>query len=300
MSDPNSSKTCANLSQSALKRVSGRNHPSTKVGCDQDDRTQSRLSNSSKEQNELFFQRKYVIDRWVGASLLLLTSPLTLLLYVVVRSTSRGPGFYRQKRVGLDGSVFEIIKLRSMVQDAETPGKPVWSTKGDARVTRIGRVLRKLHLDELPQLWNVARGEMSLVGPRPERPEICEKLAGQINGYYDRVVVKPGVTGLSQINLPPDETLDDVQRKQVLDLHYIENANFWLELRILAATGMRMIGIKGATVMRVMRLCRRHLLDVSEPTEAKGESHEEASYAAEQQPAFAYSSPSDSAIMQRS
>lgn len=207
-----------------------------------------------------FFRRKYLLDRCVGSVLLVLTAPVTLGLILLVKLTSPGPGLYRQRRVGLHGEAFEIIKLRSMVKNAEKPGKAVWCVKNDCRVTWLGKILRKLHLDELPQLWNVARGEMSLVGPRPERPEICDTLAEQIDGYYQRVSVKPGVTGLAQINLPPDETLDDVRRKQILDLRYIEETNTWLEIRILFATAMRMIGIKGTTVMGAMRLCRQNLI----------------------------------------
>lgn len=208
-----------------------------------------------------YFRFKYAIDRWIGGVLLVASSPLTLTLFVLVKLTSPGPGLYRQRRVGLNGDVFEIVKLRSMVKNAEASGQPQWATKNDARVTRLGRVLRTLHLDELPQLWNVARGDMVLVGPRPERPEICEQLEWKIDGYYKRNTVKPGITGLAQINLPPDETLEDVRRKQVLDLCYINQANPWLDLRMLIATGMRMIGIKGETVMRAMCLCRRKQLD---------------------------------------
>lgn len=207
-----------------------------------------------------FFQTKYFVDRCVGCVLLVLLSPVLLGLVVLVRVTSTGPGLYRQRRVGMNGKIFEIIKLRSMVKNAEKPGQPVWCTKNDSRVTWLGKILRKLHLDEIPQLWNVAKGEMSLVGPRPERPEICERLAEDIDDYYQRVAVKPGVTGLAQINLPPDETLEDVQRKQILDLRYIEETNTWLEMRILFATAMRMVGVKGSTVMGAMRLCRLDLI----------------------------------------
>lgn len=212
------------------------------------------------ERRERFFGWKYLIDRWVGSLLLVLTAPLTLFLFLLVKLTSPGPGFYRQTRFGLDGKAFEIVKLRSMVQNAEKPGQAVWCVKNDARVTWLGRILRKLHLDELPQLWNVAAGDMSLVGPRPERPPICEKLAEQIDGYYRRVTVKPGVTGLAQINLPPDQTIEDAMRKQVLDLRYIDEADAWLDLRMLLATGLRMLGIRGEVVMRAMRLCRRELI----------------------------------------
>ncbi len=206
-----------------------------------------------------FFARKYLMDRCLGAVLLFLFSPLILALYVLVRMTSRGPGFYKQERVGLGGNTFEIYKLRSMVLNAEKPGQPQWAVKGDSRVNLVGRVLRKLHLDELPQLFNVCRGDMSLVGPRPERPQICEDLACQISGYYDRTAVKPGVTGLAQINLPPDESVDDVRRKQILDLHYIENADLWLDLRMIIATALRLFGVQGGMVTKLMRLDRTHL-----------------------------------------
>jgi lipopolysaccharide/colanic/teichoic acid biosynthesis glycosyltransferase len=207
-----------------------------------------------------YFRHKYLVDRCLGGLLLVLSSPLTLSLYVLVRLTSPGPGFYRQERVGLNGSTFHIIKLRSMVKNAERPGQAVWCVKNDSRVTWLGRILRKLHLDELPQLWNVTKGEMSLVGPRPERPEICKELALEIDGYYRRNSVKPGVTGLAQINLPPDETIEDVRRKQILDLRYIQEANFWLDARMILATAMRMVGIRGETVIRLMHLCRRQYL----------------------------------------
>ncbi|WP_261344122.1 sugar transferase [Rubripirellula tenax] len=208
-----------------------------------------------------FFRRKYFLDRCAGAVLLVGAAPLTLLLYGLVRITSPGPGFYRQKRIGLDGQVFEIVKLRSMVTNAEKPGEPVWATKRDARVTPLGRILRELHLDELPQLWNVCKGEMSLVGPRPERPLICEELAKEIDGYYERNLIKPGVTGLAQINLPPDQSLEDVHRKQILDIHYLHHACLWLDLRMVAATALRLVGVKGEVVISLMRLRCRHLLD---------------------------------------
>ena len=181
------------------------------------------------------------------------------MLWLLVKLTSKGPGFYRQTRVGLDGEEFQIYKLRSMRVDAEKNG-PIWSTKGDNRNTWIGNYLRTLHLDELPQLINVAKGDMALVGPRPERPEICKELKHYIQGYQQRNLVKPGITGLSQVNLPPDETLEDVNRKQIIDLEYISSTDWWLEIRIAVATALRMSGIKGVTTMRWMRLCRRKLI----------------------------------------
>ena len=148
-----------------------------------------------------------------------------------------------------------------MYEDAESDGVAKWAAQRDNRITPVGAFLRKTHLDELPQLWNVVRGEMSLTGPRPERPSICEKLALHIDDYYRRTAIKPGVTGLAQINLEPDRSIDDVRRKQCLDLHYIENANAWLDLRMLVATVMRMFGLRGAFVMKFMGLCRRDVLE---------------------------------------
>ena len=210
-------------------------------------------------QRKSFFARKYFLERLAGCVLLLAFAPVIAVFWLLVKLTSQGPGFYRQTRVGLDGKEFQIYKLRSMRVDAEE-NEPIWSTKKDNRKTRLGIFLRTLHLDELPQLINVAKGEMVLIGPRPERPEICKSLRRYIPGYDQRNIVQPGITGLSQVNLPPDETLDDVNRKQILDLEYIASTNWWLEIRIAAATALRMSGIKGETTMRWMRLCRRKLI----------------------------------------
>ena len=207
-----------------------------------------------------YFRRKYRAERILALILLLPAAPLTLFLMFLVRLTSRGPGIYRQQRVGLHGEEFYVLKLRTMYDDAEADGVAKWCARNDRRITPLGRFLRKTHLDELPQLWNVVRGEMSLTGPRPERPSICEALALYIDDYYHRNAVKPGVTGLSQINLEPDRTLSDVHRKQCLDLHYIENASLWLDVRMLSATVLRMIGLRGVTVMRWMGLCCRDVL----------------------------------------
>ena len=204
-----------------------------------------------------YFRRKYGFERVFASAMLVAASPLMAMLVMLVRLTSKGPGIYRQKRVGLHGEVFDVFKLRSMYIDAESSGKPVWCTKKDRRITPLGRFLRASHLDELPQLWNVVRGEMSLTGPRPERPEICEILAEHIEDYFHRNVVRPGVTGLAQINLEPDETIADVKRKQFLDLLYIQNAGFWLDFRMLAATFLRVFFIKGERAMSMMKLCRR-------------------------------------------
>ena len=207
-----------------------------------------------------FFAKKYFWERLAGCILLLIFAPTIAVLWLLVKLTSKGPGFYCQTRVGLDGKEFRIYKLRSMRVDAEENG-PIWSNKKDRRKTWLGNILRTLHLDELPQLINVVKGEMVLVGPRPERPEICKELRRYILGYDQRNLVKPGITGLSQVNLPPDETLEDVNRKQILDLEYIASTNWWLEVRIAFATFLRMCGIRGDTTMRLMSLCRLGLIN---------------------------------------
>ena len=211
-----------------------------------------------------FFQRKNVVEKPIGIALLVLFLPVIVVLWLLVKLTSSGPGFYRQTRLGLNKQEFQLFKLRSMINDAEVNGQAIWANGADNRVTRLGKVLRKFHLDELPQLINVARGEMALVGPRPERPCICSSLHQRIDGYYDRVLVKPGISGLSQINLESDLTLEDVIRKQTLDLHYINETSFWFEFRIMIATALRFVGIKGETTMKLMRLCRRSLVEEQE------------------------------------
>ena len=141
-------------------------------------------------------------------ALLVLSSPVILLTAVLVKLTSRGPAFYSQFRLGKNGRPFLMFKLRTMYRDAECASGACWSIKGDPRVTPLGRFLRKTHLDELPQLWNVLRGDMSLVGPRPERPEFVPTLEKAVPGYRDRLLVKPGVTGLAQVRLEADTDLE--------------------------------------------------------------------------------------------
>jgi lipopolysaccharide/colanic/teichoic acid biosynthesis glycosyltransferase len=186
-----------------------------------------------------WLRRKRVADCVLAGLLLIPALPLIGLLVLLVRLTSRGPGVYRQTRVGQFGRIFTMYKIRSMVCDAEQSTGAVWARAVDPRVTRVGRMLRRLHLDELPQLFNVLAGEMSLVGPRPERPEFVQMLANRIPGYVDRLSVAPGITGLAQVNLPPDTDLDSVRRKLYLDLEYVRHGGLWLDLRLLVGTALR-------------------------------------------------------------
>lgn len=199
--------------------------------------------------------------RVLAALLLVPALPIIGLLVVLVRMTSRGPGIFRQTRVGLYGRRFVMYKLRTMRVDAEARTGPVWAQTDDPRVTPLGRVLRRLHLDEFPQLFNVLRGEMALVGPRPERPEFVQMLALKIPGYMQRLSVRPGITGLAQVNLPADTDLESVRRKLLLDLEYVERARLLLDLRIVAVTGLRLLHVRTDIALRLLGVARQTTLD---------------------------------------
>ncbi len=180
-----------------------------------------------------------VVKRAFDAVIILLTLPITLPLILLgallVKCTSRGPAFFTQERLGRYRKPFRLVKLRTMRADAEAGG-PQWAGAADARVTPIGRLLRATGIDELPQLWNVLRGEMSLVGPRPERPELVAKLEKQIPFYDARLLVAPGITGWAQLHQGGDTTLDDVLHKLRYDLYYLKHGTPLLDLRILLGT----------------------------------------------------------------
>lgn len=186
--------------------------------------------------------------------MLIVASPVMLLTALLIRMTSRGPIVYTQVRVGLDrrwarthsinerrredlgGVPFVIYKFRSMRVDAEKDGQAVWATQGDDRTTAIGKIIRKSRIDELPQLFNVLRGDMNIVGPRPERPSIFVRLREQVDGYPLRQRVKPGITGLAQISNPYDASLDDVRRKVYFDIEYMRTQSLWTDFVIMAKT----------------------------------------------------------------
>jgi len=179
---------------------------------------------------------KRVLDIVLAAAGLLVLSPLILLLALLVRLTSKGPAFYRQERVGRHGRRFTFTKLRTMVENAEAQTGPVWAAADDPRVTPIGRVLRRTRLDELPQLWSVLIGDMSLVGPRPERPHFVERFLEEIPLYGKRLLVLPGVTGWAQVHRSYDSSVEDVIDKLRYDLFYVNHVSAKLDLLILLKT----------------------------------------------------------------
>ncbi len=188
---------------------------------------------------------KRLMDMIIAFIFLLLASPVILLSALLIKIDSRGPVFYKQERSGLNGKIFNIIKFRSMIQDAEKHSGPVWSSKNDPRVTRVGKLLRKVRLDEVPQMINVLKGDMSLVGPRPERPYFVEKLSEEIPLYKRRLKVRPGITGWAQVKHKYDETIEDVKTKLRYDLFYIENMSLRNDLKILFRTAIVVLFGKG-------------------------------------------------------
>ena len=204
---------------------------------------------------------RHVLGTALALLLALATLPLILILGLLVKWTSPGPAFYAQRRLGKGGRVFRILKLRTMVDDCERETGPCWSHDGDPRITPLGSFLRRLHLDELPQLWNVVRGDMCLVGPRPERPEIAGELERLLPAYSDRLLVRPGITGLAQVQLPPDTDLDSVRRKLAYDLFYLRNANLFLDVRILASTVGKLMGISRAALRVCFRLPQKSAVE---------------------------------------
>lgn len=181
-----------------------------------------------------FFKRAG--DMLIAAVLLLLAWPLMLLTAIAIMLEDGRPVIYRQIRVGADGKPFEILKFRSMGTDAEKDGKAVWAGAGDTRVTRVGGFIRNTRIDELPQLFNVLRGEMSIVGPRPERPEFVEQLAADVPFYRERHRAKPGLMGWAQLNYPYGASVEDAAQKLSYDLYYVKNRSLLLDIIIMVQT----------------------------------------------------------------
>jgi lipopolysaccharide/colanic/teichoic acid biosynthesis glycosyltransferase len=183
-----------------------------------------------------FLEFKRFFDMTGALVGLVFAAPLMALTAVYIKIVSPGPAFFKQRRVGLNGKVFTIYKMRTMRLDAEKDTGAVWAKENDPRLIKFGKIIRKSHLDELPQLFNVLRGEMSIVGPRPERPEMVEKLAEVILDYEKRLQTKPGITGLAQVWHKYDETIQDVKKKIKIDILYIKRMCLWVDMRILART----------------------------------------------------------------
>jgi len=188
---------------------------------------------------------KRTMDVLVSAPLLLLFAPILALTAIAVRLDSRGPVFYRQQRVGKDGEVFHIVKFRSMSENAEENGA-MWARPDDPRITRVGKWIRLLRFDELPQLWNVLRGEMSLIGPRPERPEFIHELEKRIPFYFVRHCVKPGISGWAQVNYPYGDSVESALHKLEYDLYYVKNLSIFLDVKIILKTIRVMLLGQGA------------------------------------------------------
>ncbi len=179
---------------------------------------------------------KRSFDVAVALFTLVLVLPILMITAVAIKCEGRGPILYRQERVGLRGRVFTLLKFRSMSQDAERDGSPVWAAQSDPRITRVGWAIRKTRIDELPQLYNVLRGDMSFVGPRPERPYFVSRLAQNIPYYHERHSVKPGITGWAQVNYPYGASLEDARNKLAYDLYYVKNRGLFLDVIILIRT----------------------------------------------------------------
>lgn len=189
---------------------------------------------------------KRVIDIFISTIVLIVLFPFMLLTTFLIKIDTHGPVFYRQKRIGFRGKEFTLFKFRSMVSDAERHTGPVWARKNDTRITRVGKIMRPLRIDELPQLINVLRGDMSFVGPRPERPAFVTELQKEIPLYTLRLNAHPGITGLAQVKHRYDTSIESVKRKLRYDLQYINNLSLRMDLKILLKTVLTVLKQEGA------------------------------------------------------
>jgi len=194
------------------------------------------------------------IDFALASVMLFCTAPVIIFFMILMRLSSRGPWVYAQKRLGVRGAVFTLYKIRTMYQDSERDSIPRWCVPGDPRVTPVGRFLRWSHIDELPQLINVLKGEMSLVGPRPERPEFLDQLERALPNYRLRLLVRPGLTGLAQVQQAADTDLSSVRRKLNYDLCYLDRMSFWLDVRLMAGTVLKCLGVPFVWIGRILQL----------------------------------------------
>jgi lipopolysaccharide/colanic/teichoic acid biosynthesis glycosyltransferase len=206
----------------------------------------SAQSEMPRPKRRAYLPVKFVIEWFIALMLVLVTSPIALMLMILVKLTSRGPAIYAQTRLGKNGKLFRIYKLRTMAHNAEAASGPVWARVNDSRVTKLGAFLRRTHLDELPQLWNVLCGQMALIGPRPERPEIATRLEPHVPGWRGRLAVRPGITGLAQMILPADDpndtTYKGVRQKVAHDVYYVREVGLRMDMRISFCTFLYFFG----------------------------------------------------------
>jgi len=204
---------------------------------------------------------KAVLDWMLALMLLILTAPLILLAMVLIKLTSPGPAIYTQTRTGKNGRPFTIYKIRTMTHNCESLTGAQWCKPGDSRITLVGYWLRKSHIDELPQLWNVLKGEMSLVGPRPERPEFLPTLEVAIPLYRERLRVRPGLSGFAQLQLPPDSDLASVRAKLAYDLYYVQNMSLLFDMAVYFGTVAKVLGLSPEAIGWLCRFARREIVD---------------------------------------
>jgi len=194
-----------------------------------------RRGDPRREVNRSKYRGPPLVHRFVALVGGILALPIGLLTALLIKLDSRGPVFYRQERVGNNGKTFVLLKFRSMRVDAEQAG-PVWASKDDDRTTRVGRIIRKVRIDEIPQFWNILRGEMAFVGPRPERPHFVAQLAQEIPYYEQRHLIPPGLTGWAQIKYPYGASIEDARQKLQYDLFYVKNQSLMLDAIVLFET----------------------------------------------------------------
>jgi lipopolysaccharide/colanic/teichoic acid biosynthesis glycosyltransferase len=197
---------------------------------------------------------KPVVEYLLALVISVFVLPIIAIAALATKLSSRGPCFFRQTRVGLHGREFRVWKIRTMVVDAEALTGPVWSLSGDPRVTPLGNFLRATHIDEFPQLLNVLAGDMSLVGPRPERPEFVVQLDWHLEDYLQRLNVRPGITGLAQMLLPPDSDTESVRVKLKHDLYYVRHVSLLLDLKILVHTAWSLVCSVAGVSLRFLQL----------------------------------------------
>jgi lipopolysaccharide/colanic/teichoic acid biosynthesis glycosyltransferase len=204
-----------------------------------------------------YAQWKPVIDVVLATTMLLILAPMMALTMLIVMLTSRGPAIYAQKRLGRSGKPFFVYMIRTTFDESARKTDARWSAKGDPRMTPFGRFIRFSHLDELPMLMNIIRGEMSLIGPRPERPEFFADVARAFPAYRERLRVRPGITGLAQVELPPDTYDASIGRKLAFDMFYVRHFGLLLDIKILFATTLMCLGVRSSVYVRILDLPER-------------------------------------------